>query len=191
MFSVQTKRTFIGSALPARGHCACDHLWLSYGHDDGSGGRAQGSLERVPPAGPPRPRAHRPGPRDADRPDRPVRSTGHGTPDPPPATGLSRPPRRAVSASPPGQDRRRRLAVRRTAWRAMTAYLDSSVVLRNVLREPGALREWRAVRRGVASALVEVECLRTLDRLRLRHGLAGPDVAALRQAIFRLLEEAE
>ena len=73
----------------------------------------------------------------------------------------------------------------------MTAYLDSSVVLRIVLREPGALREWRAVRRGVASALVEVECLRTLDRLRLRHGLADPDVAARREAIFRLLEEAE
>ena len=37
----------------------------------------------------------------------------------------------------------------------MTTYLDSSVVLRIVLREPRALREWRAVRRGVASALVE------------------------------------
>ena len=37
----------------------------------------------------------------------------------------------------------------------MTAYPDSSLVLRIVLREPRALREWRAVRRGVASALVE------------------------------------
>jgi uncharacterized protein len=73
----------------------------------------------------------------------------------------------------------------------MTAYLDSSVVLRIVLRESGALREWRAVRRGVVSALVEVECLRTLDRLRLRHGLADADVAARREAVFRLLEEVE
>ena len=69
----------------------------------------------------------------------------------------------------------------------MTAYLDSSVVLRLVLREAGALREWRAVRRGVASALVELECLRTLDRLRLRQRLADPDVAARREAVFRLL----
>lgn len=69
----------------------------------------------------------------------------------------------------------------------MTAYLDSSVVLRLVLREAGALREWRAVERGVASALVEVECLRTLDRLRL----ADHDVAARREAVFRLLEEVE
>jgi len=73
----------------------------------------------------------------------------------------------------------------------MTAYLDSSVVLRLVLREAGALREWRAVRRGVASALVELECLRTLDRLRLRQRLADPDVAARREAVFRLLEEVE
>jgi predicted nucleic acid-binding protein len=47
------------------------------------------------------------------------------------------------------------------------AYVDSSVVLRLVLGQPAALREWRTVDRGVASALVEVECLRTLDRLRL------------------------
>jgi predicted nucleic acid-binding protein len=73
----------------------------------------------------------------------------------------------------------------------MTAYLDSSVVLRIVLREPRALREWPAVRRGVASALVEVECLRTLDRLRLRRGLADADVAVRREAVFRLLEQVE
>ena len=73
----------------------------------------------------------------------------------------------------------------------MTAYLDSSVVLRVVLQEPGVLPEWPAVRRGVASALVEVECLRTLDRLRLRRSLADPDVAARREAVFRLLGEIE
>jgi len=73
----------------------------------------------------------------------------------------------------------------------VTAYLDSSVVLRLVLRERGALREWHAVRRGVVSALVEVECLRTLDRLRLRHRLADLEIAARREAVFRLLEEAE
>lgn len=73
----------------------------------------------------------------------------------------------------------------------MTAYLDSSVVLRIVLQEAGALREWRAVQRAVASALVEVECLRTLDRLRRRQRLADADVAVRREVVFRLLEEAE
>lgn len=73
----------------------------------------------------------------------------------------------------------------------MTAYLDSSVLLRVVLGQSNALREWRAIERGVASALVEVECLRTLDRLRLREGLADDQIAARREAVFRLLETIE
>ena len=49
----------------------------------------------------------------------------------------------------------------------MIAYVDSSVLLRVVLRQRDALKEWRRLTQGVASALVEVECLRTLDRLRI------------------------
>ena len=70
----------------------------------------------------------------------------------------------------------------------MIAYLDSSVLLRKVLRQPGALREWAAIRTGVASALAETECLRSLDRLRLRTGLPDRDLARRREAVFRLLE---
>lgn len=73
----------------------------------------------------------------------------------------------------------------------MIAYLDSSVLLRKVLRQPGALREWAAIRTGVASALAETECLRSLDRLRLRTGLADRDLARRREAVFRLLESLE
>jgi len=43
----------------------------------------------------------------------------------------------------------------------------------------------------VASALVEVECLRTLDRVRLAEGLNDADVAALREAAYRLIEAVE
>jgi uncharacterized protein len=71
------------------------------------------------------------------------------------------------------------------------AYLDSSVLLRKVLRQPGALREWAAIRTGVASALAETECLRSLDRLRLRTGLADRDLALRREAVFRLLDSLE
>jgi predicted nucleic acid-binding protein len=71
------------------------------------------------------------------------------------------------------------------------AYLDSSVILRIVLRQPNALKEWRSVTTGVASALVEVECLRTLDRLRLIEGLNDEDIAARREAVFRLVEAME
>lgn len=73
----------------------------------------------------------------------------------------------------------------------MIAYLDSSVLLRKVLRQPGALRQWAAIRTGVASALAETECLRSLDRLRLRIGLADRDLARRREAVFRLLESLE
>jgi uncharacterized protein len=68
-------------------------------------------------------------------------------------------------------------------------YLDASVLLRIVLGQPGALREWwSTVREAVASAIVEVECLRTLDRLRLRLQLPDREVAVRREAVFRLLE---
>lgn len=71
----------------------------------------------------------------------------------------------------------------------MNAYLDSSILLRVVLGQRGRLKEWKSVREGVASALVEVECLRTLDRLRLRGLVNDRDLAARREAIFRLTEE--
>lgn len=73
----------------------------------------------------------------------------------------------------------------------MIAYIDSSVLLRVVLRQRGALAEWRRIDRGVASALVEVECLRTLDRLRLAAGLTDRELARRRQAVHRVLDAME
>ena len=70
----------------------------------------------------------------------------------------------------------------------MLAYLDSSVLLRVVLGQPGALREWSQVTHGVASALVEVECLRTIDRLRVRGLLSAEDAVLRRETIYRLLQ---
>jgi predicted nucleic acid-binding protein len=71
------------------------------------------------------------------------------------------------------------------------AYLDSSVVLRVVLGQPGRLAEWKSIVTGVASGLVEVECLRTLDRLRVAGKLSSDDVAVRREAVFRILEGLE
>lgn len=73
----------------------------------------------------------------------------------------------------------------------MIAYVDASVLLRVVLAQPGVLKEWGAIERAVASALVEVECLRTLDRLRLRAAVADHEIAVRREAVFRLLEAME
>jgi len=69
----------------------------------------------------------------------------------------------------------------------MTVYLDSSVILRRLLGQSGALREWRLVRTGVSSRLTEVECLRTLDRLRLEAGLDERKLADVRGALYAIL----
>lgn len=68
----------------------------------------------------------------------------------------------------------------------MIAYLDASVLLRVVLGQPDRLVEWPDIERGVGSALVEVECLRALDRLRLREGLTAVQLADRREAVYRL-----
>lgn len=73
----------------------------------------------------------------------------------------------------------------------MIAYLDSSVLLRVVLGQPGRIPEWRRVTLGVASTLVEVECLRTIDRLRLAGELSVEETAVRREAIYRVLERLE
>jgi len=67
------------------------------------------------------------------------------------------------------------------------AYVDSSVLLRLVLRQPGALKEWSSVEEGVTSALTQVECLRTLDRLRVAERIQDDALASRREAIFGIL----
>jgi predicted nucleic acid-binding protein len=66
------------------------------------------------------------------------------------------------------------------------AYLDASVLLRVLLGQPDRLAEWPEVETGVGSALVEVECLRALDRLRHREGIPPEEIALRREAAFRL-----
>ena len=73
----------------------------------------------------------------------------------------------------------------------MTIYLDASVLLRRVLGQAGTLAEWGAIRHTVASALTELECLRTLDRLRVRGVLRANDLADRREAALRLLNSVE
>jgi predicted nucleic acid-binding protein len=71
------------------------------------------------------------------------------------------------------------------------AYLDSSVILRVVMGQADALAEWKQIKRGVVSALVPVECLRTLDRMRLQSLLGDEDLVRRRETVFRILETAD
>jgi predicted nucleic acid-binding protein len=71
------------------------------------------------------------------------------------------------------------------------AYVDSSVLLRVVLGQPDSLVEWMEIRRAVTSALTEVECRRTLDRLRIHARVPDEALAERREAVFRVLEAME
>jgi len=70
----------------------------------------------------------------------------------------------------------------------VNVYVDSSVLLRVVLGEPGALPAWRRIRRAISSQLVRLECLRTIDRARIRLPLDDAEVAERRAAVLEVLE---
>lgn len=70
----------------------------------------------------------------------------------------------------------------------MIAYLDTSVLLRLVLREPGALEELRSCEALVSSELLAVESLRTVDRLRLQGMLSAEEAASRRATVAEWLE---
>lgn len=70
----------------------------------------------------------------------------------------------------------------------MTAYVDSSVILRVIFGEVGRLASWGEIETRVSSRLVRLECLRTIDRGRVRFGLDDVEVARRRKALFEQLE---
>ncbi len=70
----------------------------------------------------------------------------------------------------------------------MIAYLDSSVILRIVLGQTGHLTEWNRITKGVVSRLAEVECMRTIDRLRIAESLTVEESALRREVIYRVLD---
>jgi len=69
----------------------------------------------------------------------------------------------------------------------MIVYLDSSVILRVAQGEPLPLAEWRQIETSVTSALAEVECSRTLDRLRLLGALSDEELALRRETVSNIL----
>ena len=73
----------------------------------------------------------------------------------------------------------------------MIAYVDASVLLRVVLRQRNAIQEWTQIDRGVSSALVTTESLRTLDRLRLRAPIPDSELALRREAVLAVTASLE
>lgn len=70
----------------------------------------------------------------------------------------------------------------------MIAYLDTSALLRIVLRESGALDDLRTYDRLVSSELIAVESARTLDRLRNQGALTMEEAADRTAVVNEWLE---
>lgn len=70
----------------------------------------------------------------------------------------------------------------------MNVYVDSSVLLRVVLAEPNRLSSWSRIEQPVASELIRLECLRTIDRARIVLRLDDDEVAGRRAAILEAIE---
>jgi predicted nucleic acid-binding protein len=68
------------------------------------------------------------------------------------------------------------------------AYIDTSALLRVVLREAGALDDLRSYDALVSSELIAVESARTIDRLRLHGSLTSEEAAARLRTVNEWLE---
>jgi len=66
-------------------------------------------------------------------------------------------------------------------------YLDASVILRRLLGQAGAVPVDDSYSMVVTSSLSEVECLRTLDRVRLDGRMDERRIAGLREEVFKQL----
>jgi len=73
----------------------------------------------------------------------------------------------------------------------MTTYFDASVILRIVLGQPDALDGWVDLQPCVASRLAEVECFRTLDRVRLEQRIDDETMSLVLATTLRLLRGVE
>jgi predicted nucleic acid-binding protein len=70
----------------------------------------------------------------------------------------------------------------------MIAYIDTSALLRIVLREPEALDDLRSYEALVSSELIAVESARTIDRLRIQGTLTTHEAAERVRAVTEWLE---
>jgi predicted nucleic acid-binding protein len=70
----------------------------------------------------------------------------------------------------------------------MIVYVDASVALRVLLRQPGRLRSWADWDAAYSSELLGLEIRRTIDRLRVQGDLGGEAVAELLQSATMIEE---
>ena len=70
----------------------------------------------------------------------------------------------------------------------MTAYVDTSALLRLVIPEGEALEQLRTFDSLVSSEIIAVEALRTIDRLRMQGALTADEASARARLVAEWLE---
>lgn len=73
----------------------------------------------------------------------------------------------------------------------MLAYIDSSVLLRFILTEAERLKEFKKVEYAVSSKLLQVECLRTIDRYKIGMNIPDEQIAKVISKLYESLEHIE
>jgi predicted nucleic acid-binding protein len=68
-----------------------------------------------------------------------------------------------------------------------TYYVDTSILLRVILRQRGALPDWARIRTPLSSAIIETEVARGIDQARHRKELDEKEAAAAMVAAGQLL----
>jgi hypothetical protein len=67
-------------------------------------------------------------------------------------------------------------------------YIDSTVLLRIALGEPGALSGWSGIANPTSSEYIRIETLRTIDRARIGQRLDDAEVSRLRADPLRTID---
>ncbi len=70
----------------------------------------------------------------------------------------------------------------------MIAHLDSSIVLRIILKQANPLAQWDELREGIGSPLLAVECHRTLDRFWREDRITDAEFAAKRTEMSAIVK---
>ncbi len=69
-----------------------------------------------------------------------------------------------------------------------TLFIDSSILIPSLLGGKPKLRGWQKFQRVAASVLIELECIRTLERWRLANRIDDGALGAAREALSAQLE---
>ncbi|OGQ35350.1 MAG: hypothetical protein A3F16_05420 [Deltaproteobacteria bacterium RIFCSPHIGHO2_12_FULL_43_9] len=73
----------------------------------------------------------------------------------------------------------------------MIAYLDTSVLLRVLLNQKNKLAAFTEIDRAISSKLLKIECLRTIDRLRLTEELSESEYLSSIEQLYSSFDTIE